>query len=115
MHIDLMLLYLLYLWIILSTKKKSWVKLLSISLPFSFRCHPGLAKYRTVWATFSKYFLLDAFSLACAIWIVKCLHQCHGHFSLGKSPQQIDCREKWIYVYRIHQFSQNNHPSSIDL
>ena len=39
-------------------------------LTSSFRGHPGLAKYRTVWTTFSKYFLLDAFSLACAIQIV---------------------------------------------
>ena len=70
MHVDLMLLYLLYLWIMISTKKKSWEKLLSISLPSSFRGHPGLAKYHTAWATFSRYFLLDAFSLACAIWIV---------------------------------------------
>ena len=49
---------------------ESWAKLLSISLSSSFRGHPGLAKYCTVWATFSRYFLLDAFSLACAIWTV---------------------------------------------
>ena len=50
-------------------KKKDWAKLLSISLS-SFRGHPGVVKYHTVWATFSRYFLLDAFSLACAIRIV---------------------------------------------
>ena len=68
MHADLMLLYLFYLWIMISTMKKSWAKLLSVSLPSSFRDHPGLAKYHAVWATFSR-FLLDTFSLACAIWI----------------------------------------------
>ena len=36
MHADIMLLYLLlYLWIMISTKKESWEKLLSISLLFS--------------------------------------------------------------------------------
>ena len=45
MHADLMLLYLIYLWIMISTKKKSWANSLSISLPSSFRSHPGLAKY----------------------------------------------------------------------
>ena len=81
MHADLMLLYLIYLWIMISTKTKSWAKLLSFSLPSSFRGHPGLAKYHTVWATFSRYFLLDAFLLACAIQIViKCLHQRHNRF-----------------------------------
>ena len=69
MHADLMLLYLLYLWIMISTKK-NWVKLLSISLPSSIRGHSDLAKDCTVWATFSRYILLDAFSLPCAIWIV---------------------------------------------
>ena len=68
MYADLMLLYLLYLWI--SMKKKSWAKLLSISLLSSFRGHPGQAKYNTVRATFSRYFPLDAFSLACIIWII---------------------------------------------
>ena len=51
MHADLVLLYLLYLWIMLSTNNKSWTKLLSISLPSSLRGHPGLAKYHTVWTT----------------------------------------------------------------
>ena len=32
-----------------------------------------------------------------------------------KSPQQYDCRENWIYAYRIQQFSRNDHPSNIDL
>ena len=54
-------------------------KLLLISLPSSFRGHPGIAKYQTVGATFSRYFLLDTFSLACAIQIIaKCLRQRHG-------------------------------------
>ena len=71
MHADLMMLYVLYLWIMISTKNyKSWSQLLSISLPSSFMGHPGLAKYCTVWVTFSRYFLLDSFSLASAIWIV---------------------------------------------
>ena len=48
MHADLMLLYLLYLWVIISMKKKSWAKMLSFSLLSPFRGHPGLAKYRTV-------------------------------------------------------------------
>ena len=70
MHADLMLLYgSVYLWIMISTKKR-WAKLLSISLPSPFKGHPGLAKYRKVWVTFNKYFLSDAFSLACAIRIV---------------------------------------------
>ena len=37
-----------------------------------------------------------------------------SHFLANyKSPQQLDYRENWIYAYRIHQFSQNNHPCSI--
>ena len=27
---------------------------------------------------------------------------------LGRSPQQLDYRENWIYVYRFHEFSQKN-------
>ena len=79
---------------------------LSISLPSSFRGHPGLAKYCTVWATFSRYFLLDAFSMACAIWLVSAYTSASRPL-LGKSPQQFDCKENWIYAYRTHQFSQN--------
>ena len=56
-----------YLWIMISMRKTSWAILLSFSLQSSVRGHPGLAKYRTVWATFTRYFLLDAFPLACAI------------------------------------------------
>ena len=97
-------------------RSKNWAKLLSMSLPSSFRGHPGLAKYHTVWATFSWYFLLDPFSLACAIRRLSAYIRCHGCFQVYyKSPQQLDCRENWIYAYRIHQFSQNDHPSSIDL
>ena len=92
MHVDLMLLYLLYLWIMISKKKKSWAKLLLLSLLSSFRGHPGLAKYCTVWATFSRYFLLDAFSLACAIWLVSAYTSVSRPL-LGKSPQQFDCKE----------------------
>ena len=75
MHADLMLLYLLCLLDSDFYKEVNLAKFLSILLPSSHRGHPGLAKYRTVWATFSTYFLLDAFSLACAIWIVVCLCQ----------------------------------------
>ena len=98
--------------------KNYWAKLLSISLPSSCRGHPSLAKYCTVWATFSRHFLLDAFSLACAIWIVQLVTYVtrHGHFlAHNKSPQQLDCEEKWVYTYRMHQFSQNDHSSSIGL
>ena len=110
MHIDLMLLYLYYLWIIISMKKKNWENLLSISLLSSIRGHPGQAKYRIVWAT------LDAFSLAYAIRIVaKCIPTSASWPFLGKLPQQLNCRENWIYIYKIHQFSQHYHPSSIDL
>ena len=73
MHADLMLLCLLYLRIMVSTKTKSkswWAKSLSISLLSSRRDHLGLAKYHIVWVTISRYFLLDALTLACAIWIV---------------------------------------------
>ena len=48
MHGDLMLLYLLSLWIMTNFHEevaKSWAKFLSITLPSSFRGHPGLAKY----------------------------------------------------------------------
>ena len=115
MHADLMLLYLLYLWIMISTKKKSWAELLSISLPSSFRGHPGIAKYCTVWVIFSRYFLIDAFSLACAIWKVSAKVSVTA--TSWKITSTADCRENWIYAYRILQFSQsqNNHPSSIDL
>ena len=67
--------------------------------------------------TFS-YFLLDAFSLACAIQIDELSTQAAlrqagitaASWQTGyKSPQQLDCRENWIYTYRIHQ---NDHPSS---
>ena len=63
-----------------------------------------------MWAIFSRYFLLDTFSLACANWIeVPNLHRFLANY---KSPQQLDCRQNWIYVYRVHQ---NDHPSNIDL
>ena len=79
MHAFLMLLYLLYLWIMHFQEEKNWVKLLPVSLLSTIRGDPGLAKYHTVWATLSRHFLLDAFSLACAIWIVvKCIHQRHS-------------------------------------
>ena len=97
---------------------KDWTKLLSISLQSSYRGHPGLAKYCTVWETFSRQFLLDAFSLACVIWIVQFVTyvRCHGHFlAKNKSPQQLDCGKNWVYTYRMHQFSQNDRPSNIDL
>ena len=98
-------------------RSKSWEKLLSISIPYSFRGHPGLAKYRTVWTTFSRYFLWclsmmpmmpycsssDAFSLTCTIWIVSAYVRYHGHFLANYKPQQLDCRENWIYAYRICQ------------
>ena len=118
MHTDLMLLYLLYLWIMIITKKKSWAKLLPVNLLPSTGCTlraRQVTQYRTVWATFSRYFLLIALSLACAIRIVAT----RAYFSvaplLGKLPQQLDCRENWVYAYKIHQFSQYDHPSSIDL
>ena len=61
------------------------------------------------------YFLLNAFSLACAIRIVSAYVRCHAHFLANyESSQQLDCRENWICAYRIHQFSQNNYPTSID-
>ena len=84
-------------------RSKGRAKFLSISLPSSRRGHPGLAKYRTAWATFSRYFLLDVFSLACAIWIASAYVRHHGHFLANyKSPQQLDCGEDWIYAYRMH-------------
>ena len=57
MHANLMLLYLLYLNLDHNFHEqvaKNWAKLLIISLPSSYRGHPGLAKYHTVWATFSR-------------------------------------------------------------
>ena len=67
-------------------------------------------------ATFSRYFLLDAFSLPCAIWIVSAYIKHHSRFLVKyKLPQQLDYRENWIYAYRIYHFSQNYHPSSINL
>ena len=95
-------------------KDEKLVKVLSVQLP-SFRGHPGLAKYHTFWETFSRYFLLDTFSLVGLYnWDSKSLY--HRPL-LGRSPPQLDCREYWIYAYRIHQFSksQNDHPYSIDL
>ena len=90
--------------------------MLSISLSPSCRGHPGLAKYRTVWATFSRCFLLVAFSLACAIQIVGAYVRHHSYFlAYYKSPLKLNCRENWICAYRMHQFSYNNHLSSIDL
>ena len=78
--------------------------------------HYGLAKYCTVWGTFSRHFLLNAFSLACAIWIVNVYIKRHSHFLANLiSPQQPDCRENWIYAYRIYQFSLNKNPTSNDI
>ena len=71
MHVDLMLLLVSALSLDherFPRRSKSWAKLLSISLSSSFRGHPGLANV-VDWATFSRYFLLDTFSLACAIRI----------------------------------------------
>ena len=36
-------------------RSKSWAKLLSISLPSSFRDHPGLAKYRNLQPSVTFY------------------------------------------------------------
>ena len=98
-------------------RSKTWAKVLSISLPSSFSGHPGLVKYHTVQATFSRYFLLDQFSLACAIRrVAKCFVRHHGHFlAQYKSSQQLDCRENWINAYRVHQLLKNDHLSSIGL
>ena len=81
---------------------------MSISLPSSFRVIlVYIAKFCKVWVTFSRYFLLDAVALACAIQIVGAYVRRHGHFLANcKSPQQLDCRKNWIYAYRIQQFSQ---------
>ena len=46
------------------------------------------------------------FSLACAIRIASWL-------LLGELPQQLDCRENWVYAHRIHQIFQYDNPSSI--
>ena len=35
-----------------------------------FKGYLGLAKYHTVWATFSRHLVLDVLSLACAIRII---------------------------------------------
>ena len=96
-----------------TTKKKNQEKFLLISLPSYFRGHSGLAKYRTVWATFSRYFQLHSFSLACAIRIVNAYVSITA--ASWQPPQQLDCRENWINAYKIHQCFQNDHPSSIDL
>ena len=110
MHTDLMLLYLLYLQVMISMKKKSWTKVLSISLPSSFWGHPGLAKHCTVWVTFSRYFLYIRclFTGLCNL-DSKCLYIYVSAASQpldGKSPQQLDCRENWIYAYRSTSFSR---------
>ena len=86
--------------------------------------HLGLVKYRTVWASVSRYFLLDAFSLAglgvrfgSVVDLSACMHAASGAMAapcMGnyKSPQQYDCRENRIYVYRITRFLRK---STIDL
>ena len=58
MHADRMLLYLLQLWTMhdrFPQRSKSWAKLLSISLPSSFRDHLGLAKYRSLQTSVTFY------------------------------------------------------------
>ena len=58
MHGDLMLLYLATLALDYDRfprKSKSWAKLLSISLPSSFRDHPGLAKYHSLQPSLTFY------------------------------------------------------------
>ena len=80
MRIDLMLLYLLYVSLDHDYHEEEKLGKIAVNLiTIFFRGHPGLAEYRTVWATFSRYFLLDAFSLVCAIQIVSA-HQCHSRF-----------------------------------
>ena len=79
--------------------------------------HPVLTKYCTVWATFSRYFLLNTFSMASAIWIVNAYIRHYSHFlAKYKSPQLFDCRENWltestsflrttilsVYIYNYH-------------
>ena len=77
----------------------------------SFRGHPGLAKYHTVWVTFRRYFLLDAFSLTCAVWIVSTyVSQCQGQF-LSNHPNSFIVERIGFMLTE----SQNDHPSSIDL
>ena len=89
----------------LPQRSKSWAKLLS--LPSSCRSQPDLAEYCIVWATFSRYFLLNALLLIVSAYI-----RDYGHFLANyKLLQQLDCEENWIYAYRIYQFSQNDHPS----
>ena len=73
----------------ISTKKKSWANWIAVNLlPSSFRGDPGLAKY------------------------------CRAHVAsrplLGNYFNSLIV-ETWIYAYRIHQFSQYDHPSSICL
>ena len=90
MHAELMLLYLLYLWIMTDFHEevaKSLAKYLSISLPSSFMNHLGLGKYCSLGNLqyrIASYFLLDAFSLACAIQIeiprLRHALRYHGHF-----------------------------------
>ena len=108
----------LYLWIIISTKKKELTKLLSISLPSSFSGYLGVTKYHTVWATFSRYFLLDAFSLGCAIrirYIAKCLLQCHSRF-LENHLYSFIVKITRFMLTEFTSFSRATmHPSSIDL
>ena len=79
------------------------------------RGHPGIAKYCTVWATFGRYYLLDAFSLTCTIQMVSVYIRHHSSLLANyKLSQQLDYRENWIYAYRMHKLSHNDYPSSID-
>ena len=73
---------------------------------FSCRGHPALAKYHTVWRTFSRYYLLNAFSLTCTIQIVSAFAKNYGSFLVNYvySPQQLDCGENWTYAYRCTGF-----------
>ena len=113
-HAYLMLLCLLYLWNMISTKKKNWKKLLSISLPSCFRGHPGLAKYHIFWTT-----LVDTFYQMPSHWPVQFGQQlASAYVSVMAISWQITStnllQREVDSCLQNPPVSQNNYPSSYD-
>ena len=89
----------------LPQRSKSWAKLMSISLPSSHSSHPDLAKYHTVWATFSRYIFSIRYLLSGLCNWASTFVRHHSRF-LGnyKSPQQLGCRRSGFLLIECTSF-----------
>ena len=88
-------------------RSKICEKLLSVSLPSCHSGHPDLAKYHTVWATFSRYI----FSIKCLLSglynSASTYVRHHGCFLANcKSPQQLGSRKSGFLLTECTSFSK---------